>query len=102
MVNTSETFLVLDAADYSILDRLLRRCEEFKNLQEIDQKIVVWMLVHAPLRLESWIDFLTSDYTNPDFDITCSERLMQCLQFFSTPLLPNQLRILDEEDIVHI
>src|SRR5690242_9849821 len=62
MVNTSQTFLALDEADYFILRCLSDRYEDFRSLSPIDQKIVVWMLTNKPDRLEGWISYLINDY----------------------------------------
>ncbi|MFZ6011188.1 MAG: hypothetical protein ACOYXT_12650 [Bacteroidota bacterium] len=58
----TENFLALDRGDIDMLSRLKRRSTDFAKLDDVDQRILVWLLSHKPVRIRSWIDFLSSEY----------------------------------------
>lgn len=55
-------FMILDESDFKILALLIKRSSEFSKLDFSDQKILVWFLIHAPKKVQSWIDYLTDSY----------------------------------------
>lgn len=102
MVNTSESFLVLDNADLCVLRHLSEHCEDFDNLEEIDKKIVVWILTKKPEWLEGWISFLMTDYSKTRSTELCWERLMAYLTLFSDSSTPVKSPTFLASDVVDL
>lgn len=57
-----EGFMAFDDFDEMIMIRLRNKSEDFRMLDELDQKVLVWSLCHHPRRVESWIDYITGEY----------------------------------------
>src|ERR1700755_2465108 len=98
MVNNSETFLALDKTDLRVLRHLSDHCEDFRNLEEIDKKIVVWILINKPGWLEGWVGFLMIDYSKRWGNRFCMERLMSYLTLFSDSSTPIKARSIQRSD----
>ena len=102
MVNTSQYFLVLDSSDHFIVRFLSERSVDFRNLDEIDQKILAWLLAHSPNKLEGWLDFLASDYDKKTSNRFCLQCLKDYLYPLSEPLAPEPFRVYGEPDALEV
>lgn len=56
------TTLVLDEIDCKIFFRLMKKSKEFSKLDEVDKKLLAWVTLNWPKRIESWLEFLSIDY----------------------------------------
>ncbi len=62
MTAEGDCYMALDGADQFMLVLLQNKSAEFRKLRVEDLKILVWLLTHQPTRIESWIDYLSSEY----------------------------------------
>jgi hypothetical protein len=79
MKREKKEFLALDDVDYLIIMRLRRKSKDFDLLDETDQRILVWLLSNQPLRIRSWIDYVTTEYQMKGISINHSD-LNQVMQ----------------------
>ena len=54
----TRNFLELDEYDLKILHGLAVRSVEFSTLELVDQKVLVWFLIHQPSRVVGWTSYV--------------------------------------------
>lgn len=80
MKREKKEFLALDDSDFLILIRLRRKSKDFSMLDETDQRILVWLLSNQPLRIRSWVDYVTSEYKKNKGITISDSNLIELLQ----------------------
>jgi hypothetical protein len=77
---SNDKYLMIDRIERKIFFDLMKSSIEFSKVDEIDRNVMAWMVIEAPTKVKSWLDYLASDYKRKKQIQIDPEKLMSEIQ----------------------